>query len=172
MKKLIFLFAVILVSCNQTNTETKDNTENQKKFEANIANFNGMIDAFAAEDQEQFMSVFADSLKWCGPDKKNMSEYDSKEVLGEALNGYMAAYDNHALKNTRFFAGSAYSSMQASDSPDVIRVYGDWHHTHTESNKDVSHKWMAVVFFNEDGKIHEFWDYFDVGGFLQQHETE
>jgi limonene-1,2-epoxide hydrolase len=28
---------------------------------------------------------------------------------------------------------------------------------------------MAVLFFNKDGKIHEFWDYFDVTGFSQQH---
>ena len=172
MKKIIFLVAVILSSCNQADVDIKDNTENQKKFETNVENFNSMIDAFAAEDQDRFMNIFADSLKWSGPDKKNMSEFDSKEVLAKALNGYMAAYDNHALKNTRFFAGSTFSTMQANDSPDVIRVYGDWHHTHTESNKDVSHKWMAVVFFNKDGKIHEFWDYFDVGGFLQQHETE
>ena len=124
MKKIIFLVAVILSSCNQADVEIKDNTENQKKFETNVENFNSMIDAFAAEDQDRFMNIFADSLKWSGPDKKNMSEFDSKEVLAKALNGYMAAYDNHALKNTRFFAGSTFSTMQANDSPDVIRVYG------------------------------------------------
>ena len=169
MKKLLYLFVFLLLSCNQVDTEKKDTSENQKKFETYVANFNGMIDAFSVENHEQFMEAFADSLKWSGPDKINMSEFDSKETLGEALKGYMETYDNHALKNTRFFAGSSYSSMEASDSPNVIRVYGDWHHKHSETGIDVSHKWMAVLFFNEDGKIHEFWDYFDVTGCSQQH---
>lgn len=168
IRRLSYLLIFLLFSCNQVSTE-KNNSEDQLKFETNVANFNSMIDAFADENHEQFMSVFADSLKWSGPDKINMSEFDSKETLSEALKGYMAAYENHALKNTRFFAGSTYSSMEASSSPDVIRVYGDWHHRHTESEIDVSHKWMAVIFFNKDGKIHEFWDYFDVTGFSQQH---
>jgi hypothetical protein len=169
MKKLSYLFIFLLLSCNQVSSEKDDNSENQKKFEANMAKFNGMIDAFAAEDHEQFMGAFADSLKWSGPDKINMSQFDSKETLSNALKGYMAAYDDHALKNTRFFAGSAYSSMEASNNPDVIRVYGDWHHKHTETGVDVSHKWMAVLFYNKDGHIHEFWDYFDATGFSQQH---
>ncbi len=169
MKKLSYIFIFLLISCNQVGSEKDDTSENQKQFEAHVANFNNMIDAFATENHEQFMGAFADSLKWSGPDKINMSQFDSKETLSNVLKGYMAAYDDHALKNTRFFAGSSYSSMEASDSPDVIRVYGDWHHKHTETGIDVSHKWMAVLFYNEDGQIHEFWDYFDATGFSQQH---
>ena len=169
MKRLFYLLVVILISCNPISKEKGVNSEKQKKFETNVTNFNSMIDAFADENHEKFMGAFADSLKWSGPDKINMSEFDSKETLSSALKEYMAAYDDHALKNTRFFAGSTYSSMEASDSPDVIRVYGDWHHKHTETGINVSHKWMAVLFFNEDGQIHEFWDYFDSTGFSQQH---
>ena len=52
----------------------------------------------------------------------------------------------------------------------MLLEFIDWHHTHTESGKDVSHKWMAVIWFDEAGKIHQFNDFFDVAGFLVQHE--
>ncbi|MGB2171899.1 MAG: nuclear transport factor 2 family protein [Flavobacteriaceae bacterium] len=170
MKKLILFMSIVLSSCAQTETNDEKKTENEATFQKNVAVFNDMIDAFAAENHEEFMQVFADSLKWSGPDKKIMGDFDSKEVLSAALKGYMAAYDNHALKNTRFFAGSTYSTLETSDDPNVIRVYGNWHHTHTASGIDVSHKWMALLWFNADGKIHQFNDFFDVGGFLVQHQ--
>ena len=58
-----------MLSCNQTSTEENNNAEGELKFQTNVTNFNNMIDAFADENHEQFMSVFADSLKWSGPEK-------------------------------------------------------------------------------------------------------
>ncbi len=79
-------------------------------------------------------------------------------------------HDDHALKNTTFYGGSVYSTDKPNSDPNTgIRVYGDWYHKHTETGKEVSHKWMALVWFNEAGKIYEFRDFFDVNGFLKQH---
>ncbi len=169
MKKLMILLFFFFVSCETT---TVDNTsKNQEIFNRNIDTFKKSLEAFYAEDIEGFMDAFSDTLKWTGPDKKLMSEVDSKLDLQEALVGYTTLYDNHELRNTLYFAGSVYaSSGEVSDDPNAIRVYGDWHHTHTESGKDVSHKWMAVIWFDEAGKIHQFNDFFDVAGFLVQHK--
>ena len=71
---------------------------------------------------------------------------------------------------TSFYGGSVYSTDKPnSDHNTGIRVYGDWYHKHTETGKEVSHKGMALVWFNEAGKIYEFRDFFDVNGFLKQH---
>ncbi len=170
MKKLILILSVLFASCESSQVD--NSAKNQEIFNRNVQNFKNSLDAFAAEDIEAFMDIFSDTLKWTGPDKKLMSETDTKADLQEALVGYTTLYDNHALKNAQYFAGSIYATGEASDDPNTIRVYGDWHHTHTESGKDVSHKWMAVLWFDEAGKIHQFNDFFDVTGFLVQHEDK
>jgi ketosteroid isomerase-like protein len=169
MKKIAIIFSILIFSC-QGETPV-DNTENQQIFTNNINNFKKSLEAFAVEDVDSFMEIFADSLKWTGPDKKLMNESDTKKDLQTALVGYTTLYDNHELRDAVYFGGNTYSSNgDPSDNPNTLRVYGNWHHTHTESGVDVTHKWMAVLWFNEDGKVHQFNDFFDVGGFLVQHE--
>ena len=169
MKKIAIIFSLLIFSCG--GEVTVDNSENQEIFNNNVENFKKSLEAFAAEDVEGFMAVFTDSLKWTGPDKKLMSEFDSKDDLKQALVGYTTLYDNHDLRDAVYFGGNTYNtSGETSNNPNAVRVYGNWHHTHTESGVDVSHKWMAVIWFNDDGKIHQFNDFFDVGGFLVQHE--
>lgn len=173
MKKLIlFILSASVLSCNQPN-ESLDATNKKEIFNKNVLTIKEMLNGFYEENSEKFMSVFADSVRWSGPDKIKLDDYESKEVLESALNGYMALYDNHELKDIRFFGGSMYSdSGEGSDSPNVIRVFGNWHHTHTETQVDVTHKWVGIMWFNEDGKIYQFNDFFDVGGFLTQHLNE
>ena len=163
------LLMLMVFSCNPSKQQNETAAKNQAVFDKNIATFNEMLKGFAEEDSNKFMAVFADSLKWSGPDKIKLDDYESKEVLKVALDGYMQAYDNHELKDKLFFAGSVYSSRQTSDDPNAIRVFGNWHHTHTESGVDVMHKWVGIVWFNEDGEIYQFNDFFDVGGFALQH---
>ena len=95
MKKLIlFTLSVLLLSCNQPN-ESLNSSNKKEIFNKNVLTIKEMLNGFYEEDSEKFMSVFADSVRWSGPDKINLNDYESKEVLESALNGYMALYDNH-----------------------------------------------------------------------------
>ncbi|MAW08926.1 MAG: hypothetical protein CBD60_01370 [Flavobacteriaceae bacterium TMED200] len=167
---IIIFFNLSSTSCNKSKIVKVDDSINKEIFSKNVSIFNSAIEAFVIEDKVAFMKTFADSLKWSGPDKKTSNEFDSKEDLANAIAAYMENYDDHALKNTTFYGGSIYSTDKSNSNPNTgIRVYGDWYHKHTETGKEVSHKWMALIWFNEAGKIYEFRDFFDVNGFLSQH---
>lgn len=169
MKYLKIILLVLIVSCETGETVKDISSENQLKFKENTERIKSMLRAMSAEESDKFSQYFADSLKWSGPDKILIDDYETKEVLMAALDGYIAMYDNHELRDIKFFGGSTYSSEETSDNPNDIRVYGNWHHTHAETGKAVSHKWMALMRFNSDGQIYLFNDFFDVTGFLSQH---
>jgi len=180
MKKILlglFLSASMIACTSKTETKTeiiKDNSKNQELFDRNVASFNKVIDAFVAEDPEVFASFFADSVKWCGPEKKLLTEYSTKAEMVQALKMYFSLYDNHKL-DAQFYSGINYSTNKEDlttygDNPNNIRILGNWYHKHTASGKDVSSKWFAIIRFNSDGKIYLFNDFFDVTGLLKQHE--
>ena len=167
---IIALFILSSTSCNESKIVKVDDSINKEIFSKNVSIFNAAIEAFVNEDKIMFMNNFADSLKWSGPDKKTSNQFDSKQDLADAIDSYMEFYDDHALKNTTFYGGSIYSTDKPNSDPNTgIRVYADWYHKHSETGKEVSHKWMALVWFNEAGKIYEFRDFFDINGFLSQH---
>lgn len=174
MKKLSLLLSIIILSCNQQVEKTDDNSAaNQAKFEQAVATWKIFPEGIAERDLDKVMSIFADSLKWYGPDQKTSDAYAGKADLRTALEGYLSVYSESSFKNGTYYGGNLYSMQDdVSDNPNATRIYGDWHHTHTESGTKVSHKWMAVLMFNEDGKAHTFMDYFDVGGFQVQHLQE
>ena len=66
------------------------------------------------------------------------------------------------------WSGSVFPKDQATSTPDAIRVYGTWTATHTASGKEIGVKYFALVFFNDDGKIVQWSDYFDVNGLAVQ----
>ena len=174
MKKLSLLLSIIILSCNQQVEKTDDNSAaNQAKFEQAVATWKIFPEGIAERDLDKVMSIFADSLKWYGADQKTSGAYAGKADLRTALEGYLSVYSESSFKNGNYYGGNLYSMQDdVSDNPNATRIYGDWHHTHTESGTKVSHKWMAVLMFNEDGKAHTFMDYFDVGGFQVQHLQE
>jgi limonene-1,2-epoxide hydrolase len=47
-------------------------------------------------------------------------------------------------------------------------VYGTWTATHTESGKEIGVKFFNLSSVNEDGKIVQSSDYFDVNGLAAQ----
>ena len=173
MKKLILLLGIVILSCNPQTEKADDSAANQAKFEQAVATWKTFPESIADRDLDKVMSIFADSLKWYGPDQKTSDAYASKADLRTALEGYLSMYNESSFKNGNYYGGNLYSMQgDVSDNPNATRIYGDWHHTHMESGTKVSHKWMAVLMFNEDGQAHTFMDYFDVGGFLTQHIQE
>jgi hypothetical protein len=168
MKNSLVLLALtfLIAACS----DTKKN--NRQTFENNVATFNQVVEAFKAEDADKVVSYFADSLKWVGPAKKNLEEFNSKSFFHEELKKYFSVYHQHDLRDLTFYAGSIYSTGENITDPNRLIVFGNRHHVHSGSIKDVSHKWMAVLYFNEVGKIYYFSDFYDVTGFLNQHNNQ
>ena len=141
---------------------------------ADVANFNKHVDSwkeaisgFSSEEPEKVMSIFADSLKWNNPEAL-MNVNKSKEDLTAAVNFYISTFDNIKFTEDVYYGGSLYSSEEASSSPDGLRIYGNWVFNDPETGVEVSYKWMGVAQFNEDGKVHNFADWFDVSSIPSQ----
>ena len=77
-------------------------------------------------------------------------------------------FDNIQFTEDVYYGGSLYSSEEASASPNGLRIYGNWVFNDPETGVEVSYKWMGVAQFNEDGKIHNFADWFDVSSIPSQ----
>jgi hypothetical protein len=50
----------------------------------------------------------------------------------------------------------------------VIRVYGTWTATHTETGKEIGLKFFNLTTINAEGLVIESSDYFDVNGLAAQ----
>ena len=96
-----------------------------------------------------------------------MNVNKTKEDLTAAVNFYISAFDN-ILSLKMNIMGSLYSTDEASSSPNGIRIYGNWTFNDPETGVEVSYKWMGVAAFNDDGKVHNFADWFDVSSIPSQ----
>ena len=88
-------------ACNSkvdTSEQTAAFTNEQATFDKNINNFNGMVEAFKAEDAEKVGEYFSDSLLWVGPGKDELYESVSKEVCVEELVKVYSLFS--AIENT------------------------------------------------------------------------
>mgnify|MGYP003312924392 CR=1 FL=1 len=91
-----------------------------------------------------------------------MNQISSYNELSDAIKGYLALYENHSFKNAIYAGGNTFRyDAKTSSSPDNVRIYGNWYHTHSESKKEVTHKWFALLKFNKDGKVTRINDFFD-----------
>ena len=175
MKNIItIIVAILFMSCNNTTTISNDSgvSEEQKAiFERNVNTFkNGIVKGFKEENVGVSMEMFADSLKWNNPEAILGGESKSYQDLKDVLTFYMENFDNITFKDDVYFGGSLYSSNEPSDSPNAVRVFGNWNTVHTESQAKIEHKWMGILWFNEDGKVYQFSDFFDVSGLALQIE--
>jgi hypothetical protein len=99
MKKyfLLFTIALLYIGCDESQKSDDTTEKNKMIFNKNVSTIKEMLNGFNEENPEKFMKVFADSVRWSGPDKIKLDDYDSREVLETALTGYMSLYDNHEL---------------------------------------------------------------------------
>jgi len=172
MKKFILLFSIVyFFGCSYPEKQVNDNSMDEKIFNSNVISFQDkFIKGFENEDHTLIMSLFADSVKWTGPDKKLLSQSSSYVEVSDAIKGYLALYENHSFKDAGYAGGNTFRyNAKTSSSPNGVRIYGNWYHTHSESKKEVTHKWFALLRFNKDGKVFSINDFFDVTGFLSQH---
>ena len=170
MKK-IFVFTLLLtfISCQQTETN-QELVNSKKQFEINVASFKAkFLEGFAKEDLELQMSIFADSVKWTSPSAGG--ELLGYEDLKKAAKDYHDNFDMITYTNAMYFGSPIFNSQNDNlgmADPNYVRTGGVWTNVHTESNKSLKLKWMAVMWFNKDGQIHQMTDFMDVSSIPQQ----
>ena len=171
MKKLLFAYTLLFsfISCQQP-ANNQELVNSKKQFEINVASFKAkFLEGFAKEDLELQMSIFADSVKWTSPNAGG--ELLGYEDLKNAAKAYHDNFDNIKYTNAMYFGSPVFNSQNdnmGTADPTYIRTGGVWTNVHTESNKSLKLKWMAVMWFNEDGKIHQITDFMDVSSIPQQ----
>jgi hypothetical protein len=186
MKRICILFFVssFLMSCQDSNkTEVDSGAEkNQEIYDRNVASFRAFVKGFTDENLDAQMALFADSAMW-SPPQYNGNEWVDKTAFKEAILGYHQNFDDITFeegidlgmggdRQPAFWSGSVWPTGNATSVPNNIRIYGTWRAVHTESGKVVFNKWYGLMFFNEEGKIVRFTDWFDVNGMQVQINAE
>ena len=193
MKKLFLSLIVIallsFVACKESSkvetTETEDSTEvaeapDYAAFNQKVESLRSFIKAHENEDLNALKELLSDTLKWSPP------AYNGNQSLGKddylaVLQGYQEYFENIKytegiilgdIKENGWWSGSAFPEESASSTPDVIRMYGTWTATHTESGKEIGVKWYAISWVNDAGKIAQMSEYFDVNGIAAQISEE
>ena len=149
-------------------------------FDKTVALIRAMYQAHCDEDFAAQESMISDSLKW-SPPSYNGNKWLGKEAYLASIKGYHDGFENikytagismpDSLSNGHW-SGSVFPKANANMSLTAIRVYGTWTATHTESGKDIGVKWYSLVSLNEDGKLVQVSDYFDVNGIAAQIAAE
>jgi len=187
-KQLISLFVLallVMVGCKETatmeeNETTEQSAPDQAAFDKKVAVIRAFFKAHADEDLEAQNAILSDTMKWSPPDY-NGNQWLGKEDLMAALKGYHDGFDNIKYHEgivmpdstaNGFWSGSVFPGTNATASANVIRVYGTWSATHTESGKEIGVKFFNLTSINEDGKIVQSSDYFDVNGLAAQIAAE
>ncbi len=173
---LITLALLTLVACKQPEVVEESESPDYAAFDKQVEVIRSFYQAHSDEDLETQRAMLSDTMEW-SPADYNGNKWLGKEDYLTAIKGYHDAFDNikfaagvvtsDSLING-FWSGSVYPKENASIIPDVIRVYGTWTATHTESGKETGAKWFSLVGVNTDGKIVSASDYFDVNGLAVQ----
>ncbi|WP_297794291.1 nuclear transport factor 2 family protein [uncultured Eudoraea sp.] len=182
---LLMLTVITLFGCKEKEKETEmvmEETEapDSADFDEKVAVIRAFFQAHSDEDIEAQSALLADDMKW-SPPAYNGNQWLGKGELVEALKGYHDGFDN--IKYTEgivmpdstangYWSGSVFPAANANASASVIRVYGTWTATHTESGKEIGVKFFNLTSVNDDGKIVQSSDYFDVHGLAAQLEEE
>ncbi len=188
LKGTIVLALLVFAGCKQAATTNEDTTaETEMESSANHADFDKKVEtiraffqAHANEDLEGQAAMVADSLKF-SPPFYNGNEWMGKEEFLDIVKGYHENFENiqyHEGVVTAdqgtvggFYSGSGFPKETAETKANVIRVYGTWTATHSESGQEIGVKYFNLTTFNEDGKIATLSDYFDLSGLVPK-ETE
>ena len=156
--------------------------KNQAIFDRNVASIRAFVQGFADKDLDAQMALFSDTAMW-SPPQYNGNVWVDMEGMREALQYYHDNFEDISFeegidlglgdeRQPAFWSGSLYPTGTATSVPNNIRIYGTWKTTHIESGKEVYNKWYGLMFFNEDGKIVRFTDWFDVNGIQVQIDAE
>ena len=177
---LITLALLTLVACKQPVAVEESESPDYAAFDKQVEVIRSFYQAHSDEDLEAQRAMTSDTMQW-SPANYNGNKWLGKEDFLNAIKGNHDAFDN--IKYTEgivtpdsivngFWSGSLYPKENVNNNPGVIRVYGTWTATHTESGKETGVKWFSLMRVNTDGKIVSASDYFDVNELAVQKATE
>ena len=178
---LLMLAVLTLFSCKEKEQEVEvlvEETEapDSADYDKKVAVIRAFFQAHSDEDIEAQSALLADDMNW-SPPAYNGNQWLGKEDLLAALKSYHDNFDNIKYAEgivmpdstaNGFWSGSVFPGQNANASASVIRVYGTWTATHTESGKEIGVKFFNLSSVNDDGKIVQSSDYFDVNGLAAQ----
>lgn len=182
---LVLLAVVTLFGCKEAEKETEEIMEEMEApdyadFEKKIAIIKAFYKAHGEEDLDAQSAMLSDTMRW-SPPAYNGNEWLGKEDLLGALKGYHDNFDNIQWHEgivmpdstvNGYWSGSVFPQATATDAPGIIRVYGTWTATHTESGKEIGVKFFNLTTINDAGMIVQTSDYFDVNGLAAQIAAE
>ena len=183
---LIFVLALLTITAckeaetNKENTVTeeveREVTDHTDTFNQRMEILHAFFNAHGEENLEAQLAMLSDTLKFNSP--RYGSEWQNKEAFAEVIKSYHDNFDDITytagitLPNNvgnGYFSGNQYSTDgTVNNAAAVIRCYGTWNATHTETGKAVGVKFFTVASFNEDNKIVMFSDYWNVDGLASQ----
>ena len=183
---LALLAIVALFGCKQAE-EAEEEMATEEVAGPDYADFDRKVEVIKAfyqahsdEDLAALTNMLSDTLQW-SPAGFNGNKWLGKEDLLAALKGYHEGFENIKFESgvvtaddvvNGYWSGSVFPEANASSSANVIRIYGTWTATHSESGKEIGVKFYSTASVNADGKITSASDYFDVGGITDQIEAE
>jgi ketosteroid isomerase-like protein len=178
---MIMLGVLTLFGCKEQVKEAEMDKEEAEmpdydKYDRQVAVLEAFYQAHADEDLEAQSAMIADDFQW-SPPYYNGNKWLGKAEFVEALKGYHEGFDN--IKFTEgivmpdstvngFWSGSVFPKGMANISSTIIRAYGTWTATHTESGKEIGVKYFSLASVNDEGKITQSSEYWDVNGLAAQ----
>ena len=184
---LIMLAAMTLFGCKEqaqqtemAEAEPEADAPDYAAFDKKVAVIEAFYQAHSEEDLAAQDAMLSDDFKW-SPPAWNGNQWLGKEEFMGALKGYHDNFEN--IKYSAgivmpdstvggFWSGSVFPKESANSSTDVIRTYGTWTATHSESGKEIGVKFFSLASVNEDGLIVQSSEYFDVNGLAAQIAAE
>lgn len=176
---ILMLALLTLSACKQAAPEVEQEVIEQPdyaEFDKKVAILRSFVQAHADENLEAQRALLADTLKW-SPPYFNGNEWLGKEDYLAVLKSYHENFENikysegiplAGATGDGMWAGSVFPKEEASSAANAIRQYGTWTATHTPTGKEIGVKWFAISWINEDGKIAQMTEYFDVNGLAVQ----
>ncbi len=176
----LFAFTACQPPANEQNTDfaaaEESDLPNYAAFNKKAEVLRSFFKAHGDEDLEAQKAILSDTLQW-SPPYYNGNEWLGKEDYVAALQSYHDEYENIKFHEgivaadtitNGMWSGSVFPEGSATNSANVMRTYGTWTATHTESGKEVGVKWFALSWINDDGQITAITEYFDVHGLAAQ----
>jgi len=172
MKKIIFFSLVLSVffSCNDaaktddttsTSADSTSQTSDAKVlYEKNLASLQAGITGFENEKIDDWAATVADDAVWNSP--AYGAKPAGKEDWKKTLTAYTTDWDSLKLVSPTFLPGIDSVTHKFDGS---VRYYGTWEGVH-KPGVQTSVNFYGTYQFNNDGKVVDGTEIFDVGGMM------
>lgn len=172
---MALLAILILMGCKETGESVEAATEEKTTltdddFNAKVDLVKALFKAYEDEDIEAISAMLADTLRY-SPTAWNDNQWLSKDDFLAMASTTHQAVDNLkftpgiVLPNTTaggFFAGRNFPTQESAPTEiGLIRAYGSWSSTNSESGETNNSKWYGLFALNEDDKFALISAYFD-----------